>query len=232
LSHFNQSERDARLHDLMLEDAHRPFDLRRDVPLRATLLRLEEHNSVLLLMTHHIVCDDWSTGILVRDLFGTYIKRAADPLYAVSELSFHYSHFVRWLEARSRQEKSRCSSWQLKLTSSTGFYHLQPDRPRSPNGTTIGATARFELPKETQQNLTNLSNTHHMTLFMTMLAAFQCLLHLRSGHDDIGVGTCAANRPLSEVEGLIGRFANDIVVRTGLSAHLTLIDVPLLARGA
>src|SRR5438309_12034084 len=45
LSHFNQSERDARLHDLMLEYAHRPFDLRRDVPLRATLLRLEEHNS-------------------------------------------------------------------------------------------------------------------------------------------------------------------------------------------
>ncbi len=232
LRQLNEPERDARLQHLIVQDAHRPFDLKHDVPLRVTLLRLGENDSVLLLMTHHLVCDDWSTGILIRDLFNTYAKRAADPSYAVADLPFQYSKFIACLEADSGDERSRYSNWQLKLTSSTGFEHLQSDRPRSPNGTKIGVTARFELSKEMQQALTDLSNRHRMTLFMTMLAGFQCLLHFYSGHKDIGVGTCAANRPLSEVEGVIGRFANDIVVRTDLSDNPTLTAVLLRTRNA
>lgn len=226
------SQREAKVQDVIAENARQPFALKHDMPFRVTLLRLDEHDHVLLLTTHHIVCDDWSTGILVRDLFDTYAKRAVDPSYAIAELPFQYPHFVRWLEAQSNREKSHCARWLLKLTSSTGFYHLQPDRPRPAGGTTNGAKARFEVSKELREALTRLSNRHHMTLFMTMLAAFQCLLHLYSGHEDIGIGTCAANRPLCEVEGLIGRFANDIVVRTDLSGNPALTDVLLRTRDA
>jgi len=52
---------------------------------------------------------------------------------------------------------------------------------------------------------------------MTLVAAFQALLHKYSGDKDIGLGICAANRGNLGVENLIGRFANDIVLRSDLS---------------
>jgi non-ribosomal peptide synthetase component F len=63
---------------------------------------------------------------------------------------------------------------------------------------------------------------------MTMVAAFQCLLYERSGDSDIAIGSCAANRLLVHVEGVIGRFANDLVLRTDMAGCPTFRE--LLAR--
>ena len=52
---------------------------------------------------------------------------------------------------------------------------------------------------------------------MTLLAAFQVLLHRYSGSKDLAVGMPIANRSRREVEPLIGFFVNTVVVRTDLS---------------
>src|SRR5207237_410820 len=105
----------------------------------------------------------------------------------------------KWHQDRSNTELSHYSSWQAKLADSAGLYHLSPDWPRPARRVGNGATARFRLNEELGKKLTSLSHRHRMTVFMTMLAAFQCLLHVHSGDEDIGVGTCAANRPLSKI---------------------------------
>ncbi len=60
---------------------------------------------------------------------------------------------------------------------------------------------------------------------MVLLAGFTCLLHRYSGHEEIGVGSCVANRPLEEVEGLIGRFGNSTILRTSLSGNPTFSEL-------
>jgi non-ribosomal peptide synthetase component F len=62
-----------------------------------------------------------------------------------------------------------------------------------------------------------LSQREGVTLFMTLLAAFQTLLHRYTGQDDILVGSPIANRTRAEIEGLIGFFVNTLVLRTDLS---------------
>ena len=80
-----------------------------------------------------------------------------------------------------------------------------------------GARHVLTLPPTLTQALKTLSQQHGVTLFMTLLAAFQTLLHRYTGQDDIAVGTLIANRNRVEIEGLIGFFVNTLVLRTDLS---------------
>jgi acetyltransferase-like isoleucine patch superfamily enzyme/acyl carrier protein len=231
LTSRGESERDATLSRLMLEEAQRPFDLTRELLLKATLIRLSPNNQVLLLSTHHLVCDDWSTGTLIRELFAVYNWFATGSGERLPELTFSYSDFIRWQE-QPQNNGARQSSCKAKLASHKGFYHLRPDFPRAAHQHCNGATVKFFLSKDLEDNLKLLIQRHRVTVFMAMLAGFHCLLHAYSGDADVGVGTCAANRPLPKVESLIGRFANDLVVRADLSGNPNLSEVLVRVRDA
>jgi len=69
--------------------------------------------------------------------------------------------------------------------------------------------------------LKELSRKEQVTLFMTLLAAFDILLMRYTGQDDIVVGSNIANRNRKEIEGLIGFFVNNLVLRTDLSGDPT-----------
>src|SRR5262249_17257819 len=64
-----------------------------------------------------------------------------------------------------------------------------------------------------------------VTLFMTILAAFQVLLMRYSGQSDISVGAPIANRQQAQIEGVIGFFVNTLVMRTDLSGNPSFVDV-------
>ena len=82
-----------------------------------------------------------------------------------------------------------------------------------------GARQSIELSKELTQGLKALSRRHDVTLYMTLLAAFQTLLHRYTGQEDIAVGSPIAGRNRHEIEGLIGFFVNTLVMRSDLSGN-------------
>src|SRR6185369_10797473 len=61
------------------------------------------------------------------------------------------------------------------------------------------------------------SRRENVTMFMTMLAAFQVLLARYSGQEEVVVGTPIAGRTRAEVEPLIGFFVNTLALRADLS---------------
>ncbi|MCU1307541.1 MAG: Long-chain-fatty-acid--CoA ligase [Acidobacteriaceae bacterium] len=224
-------KRDAEFRRIANEEAGRAFDLRYEPALRARLLQFSPDKHALLLTTHHLICDDWSTGILLRELFGIYESFLGrnSSLQPVPS-GFQYADFIRWHEKQMQGTgmESRLSFWKRQLAGGTEPHLLEPDHPRPLRRTFVGATARHILSEELTNSLKTLSQHERVSLFMTLLAGFQCILHRFSGSNNIAVGSCAANRRLTEVEGLIGRFANDLVVRTDLSGNPTFRD--LLAR--
>jgi acetyltransferase-like isoleucine patch superfamily enzyme/acyl carrier protein len=232
LSHLPLPARDAQLATGLSDEAWRPFDLTSDVLLRARLFRLGAQEHVLQLTTHHLVCDDWSSGILITELFALYDHFALGTGKPLSDLTFHYGDFIRWREHRVRDDVKRQAVLKTRLSGGSGFYHLKPDAPRPPKRTSHGATLHYALPMQLETALKRVSQEHKVTFFMALLAGFQSILHLISGDDDVGVGTCAANRPLPEVENLIGRFANDLVVRTDYSGDPTFREILSRTRDA
>ncbi|MGZ5053614.1 MAG: non-ribosomal peptide synthetase [Methylobacter sp.] len=102
---------------------------------------------------------------------------------------------------------------------------LPTDRPRPVVQSFLGATQQLNLSPDLTEGLKALSRREGVTLFMTLLAAFQVLLHRYSGQDDIVVGTLNAERSRLELEGLIGFFANTLILRADLSGNPSFLEL-------
>lgn len=226
LTDLPRHDRESKVEQAVLEDARRPFDLSRGPMLRAGLLRLTPEEHILLLTTHHIVCDYWSTRILLRELFTLYFAFSMERPSPLPEPAFQYADFVRWLDGRLQGEEleSRLVFWKGRLAGKQ-FQHLAPDylppAPRSYRG----ARERAIYPRELGKAINLLAAREHLSPFMIMLAGLQCMIQRYSGHEDIGVASCVANRPLPELEGLIGPFANVLLLRTDLSGNPSFREV-------
>ena len=83
----------------------------------------------------------------------------------------------------------------------------------------------LELNTKTTSELLGFHSRHGITLFVTMLTAFKVLLHRLTYSEDMVVGTAVANRPLAEIESLIGMIVNSLVMRTDLSGNPTLQEL-------
>src|SRR5436305_11030189 len=105
---------------------------------------------------------------------------------------------------------------------------LPTDYPRPAVQTGAGARLIRHLSPTLLQGLKDLSQQAGVTLFMTLLAAFQVLLMRYSGQQDIVVGSPIANRTREELEGLVGFFVNTLALRTDLSGNPSFLQ--LLAR--
>jgi amino acid adenylation domain-containing protein len=215
-----QANREAEMHRLLKAEADRPFDLSSDPMLRATLLRLSEEDHALLLVTHHIASDGWSMGILLRELAALYTAFSKGDPSPLPELPIQYADFSIWQRRRLQGDvlQAQLAYWKGQL-SGVPVLELPTDRLRPPVQTFRGARQSLKLSKILLDQLKKLSRSRGVTLFMTSLAAFQTLLYRYTGPQDIVVGSPIANRNWTEIEGLIGFFANTLALRTDMSGN-------------
>jgi hypothetical protein len=211
----------AEVERLATSEAQQPFDLAMGPLLRATLLHLGEAEHVLLLTMHHIVSDGWSMGVLIRELAALYEAFSSGSPSPLPQLPIQYADFAHWQRQWLQGEvlAAQLSYWQQQLTGAPALLELPTDRPRPAVWTFGGATQFLALPEPLSQKLKILSQRSGVTLFMTLLAAFQTLLYRYTGQEDICIGSPIANRNRSETEGLIGFFVNTLVLRTDMSEN-------------
>ena len=120
--------------------------------------------------------------------------------------------------------EKQLSYWKTQLNDLT-VLELPTDKHRPMQLSYRGAQETFQLSVVLTQRLKTLSQQHNVTLFMTLLAAFQVLLHRYSGQDDIVIGTALAGRNRQELENLIGFFVNTLVLRTDLSGTPSFVQL-------
>ena len=137
-----------------------------------------------------------------------------------------YRHFSEWQRAwlRTRGAEEQRSYWCSQLV---GLGQLPPltDRARPDMWTGRGARHPIKLSRAISRSIKTLSRAHRVSAFMTLLAAFKCLLHRHTQHEDIAVGSLIANRNQIQIERLVGMFANTIVLRTDLSGDPRFSEV-------
>jgi amino acid adenylation domain-containing protein len=225
----SDAERAAEVRRLFTAEAQRPFDLFRGPLLRVTLLWLTENEYVLILAIHHIVYDGWSIGILARELSELYEAFSNGKPSPLAELPVQYADFAQWQRQWLQGEvlEEQLAYWKKQLESAPTL-QLPTDRPRPAVQTFRGARQSFMLSKDLSETLKKFGRREGVTLFITLLAAYQTLLHRYTGQNDIVIGSPTAGRNRRELEGLIGFFLNMLVLRADLSGNPTFRD--LLAR--
>ncbi len=224
LSAFAPGAREAAVAAAQLAEAMTPFDLSVGPILRARLLRLEAEAHILLLTVHHIAFDDWSLGVLFRELAVLYPAYAngTQPVLAAPSLSYtDYARWQRgWLDGPTLA--TALGAWRSRLAGAPPVLDLPTDRPRPAALTGTGALLPLRLPATLVTELRQLSRREGVTLFMTLLAGFQIVLSRWSGQADIVVGVPVAGRTEAALEDLIGCFINTLVMRAELPGGLTV----------
>lgn len=223
LINLNNLAAEDRATEIIREESLRPFDLARGPIIRASLLRLGEHEHILLLCTHHIVSDAWSAGILFRELEALYNAFSTGKPSPLAPLPIQYADYAEWQRKWLQGEvlETQLSYWRKQLHNVTGILDLPTDRPRAAGQLSRGAYKVHTLSSDLSSRLAELSKREGATLFMTLLAAFQTLLWRYSNQDDIVVGSPIAGRNRVEIEDLIGFFINTLVLRANLSGNPT-----------
>jgi amino acid adenylation domain-containing protein len=221
LSGVEGQAREAEAMRLAAAEARLPFDLSTGPLLRARLLRLDEEEHVCLLTLHHIVSDGWSMGVLVREvaaLYEAYSRGEGSPL---AELAIQYADFAVWQREWLRGEvlERQLNYWRGQLAGAPPVLELPTDKPRPAVQTYEGMSEPLTLSPELLKQLKVMSQREGVTLFMTLLAAFQVLLSRYSGSERVVVGTPIANRNRGETEPLIGFFVNTLALHTDLSGN-------------
>jgi amino acid adenylation domain-containing protein len=227
LGGLDEEERERRANELSAEEAAKPFDLGRGPLLRMTLLKLRDEEHMLLSTMHHIVSDGWSMEVLVREIAALYEAFSSGNPSPLSDLPIQYADYAYWQRQWVSGEvlDGQLQYWKRQLGDAPSVLQLPTDRPRPAVQTFAGATIALPLPQAVTEALIRMSNREGVTLFMTMLAAFQTLLYRYTGQEDISIGTPIAGRNRLETEGLIGLFVNTLVMRTVLSPRLTFSEL-------
>ncbi|WP_375491859.1 amino acid adenylation domain-containing protein [uncultured Nostoc sp.] len=227
LEELSELEQEAEVKKLVIQEIQQPFNLSQAPLLRATLLRLKETEHILVFTMHHIISDGWSMGVLTQEVAVLYEAFSKGQPSLLSELPIQYVDFAAWQRKRLQGEllQSQISYWKNQLEGAPKLLELPTDYPRPAVSSFQGASYSFELSDDLYVALNKLSQQYGSTLFMTLLAAFQTLLWHYTGSEDIVVGSPIANRDRTELEGLIGFFANTIALRTNLAGNPTFEDL-------
>jgi amino acid adenylation domain-containing protein len=209
-----------------MELLRQPFDIENRPPIILRLLRFAEQDHALLIKLHHLITDGWSQRLFWDELGALYNARTMDRPADLPELPVQYRHFVAWQRhwLQTPAAAKQFDYWRERLKGLAEL-PLRTDRIRPQTPTGRGARLPLSLPRSLSDRLRSLSRTHNATLFMTLLAAFQCLLHRYTRQEDVAVGSLVASRNQVEMERLIGMFANAIILRTDFSGDPTFSEL-------
>ncbi|MCP3062578.1 non-ribosomal peptide synthase/polyketide synthase [Myxococcus sp. K38C18041901] len=227
LSALEPTAREAEARRAATEETQRPFNLADRSLLRVRLLKLGAEDHVLLMSMHHIVSDGWSMGLLVNELATAYSAFSKGLPLTLPELPLQYVDYSAWQRGWLKGDvlDKQVAWWSKHLTGAPPALELPSDFPRPPVSSFRGDMVGFTMPRELQDAVQTLARREGATTFMVLLAAFQTMLSRYSGQDDISIGSPIAGRRHSDLEKLIGFFANTLVLRTQLSEHLTFREL-------
>ena len=220
-------ERQEFVNQLQQEINQESFDLTVYPLWRIKIIKLSATESLLLITIHHIIFDDWSWNLLFSKMLAFYSNFLKDETTKLVDLPISYADFSYWQRQFFDDKKlnNLLQYWQQKLAGIEPVLYLPLDKPRPAEIGFIGATEAIQLSSSLSTALKEFSRKYGVTLFMTLLAAFEILLYRYSGQTDIVIGSPTSGRNREEVERLIGFFVNTIVLRTDLVGNPSFIEL-------
>lgn len=226
LDQADPQAREAEMIRLAQTQMHQPFNVERDLPLRATLYQLAADDHVLQVTIHHISADAWALAIFAQQLFSLYAAICRNQPLPAAKPAIQYADYALWERACFQGDllEKAVDYWRTQLAD-LPVLSLPTDHPRPAIQTEAGATLSVTPDPAMVEALRAFSQRVGVTLYMTLLAAFQVLLYRYTNQADFAVGMPVANRHQADVESLIGTFINTLVLRADLSGEPDFLSV-------
>lgn len=214
------------LRQRLADETRTQFDLENGPLFRVHLFSKAEDEHILLETIHHIVADLWSQAIIANEIGILYSALIRNDKPELPPIEIQYSDYVRWHSEmlEGTEGEKLWEYWKEKLSGELPVLNLPTDRPRPAVQTFNGASKTVEFHTELTQKLKQISEQYGATLYMTLLAAFNVMLHRYTGQDDLIVGTPTTGRSRNELAPLVGYFVNPLPIRVDLSGNPKFTD--------
>ena len=226
LAAYPMAEGGAMARKLAQESAQQHFDLEHGPVLRASLLRLDAMQHILLIAVHHIAFDGWSESVLRTELCAIYAAICSAKPPRLPELDIQYADFAAWQRQRLEDGSfdQQLAYWVNELAAPPAL-GLPTDYTRPGTMTYAGAINRDVLTGELRDELRLLARRSQCTLFMALLSAFAVVVQARAGQNDIIIGCPISGRTSVQTEPLIGFFVNTLALRIDFSGDPSYLQL-------
>ena len=210
---------ESSIRDLCVRECSYPFDLTQDLLLRAKLFQISPNDHVLLLVSHRIAFDDWSAGVLLRELSTLYSQFQQHKSAQLEPLTYSYSRFADDLHQQIRKGQLRRESdyWSAHLRGRTNFEYLETRAFQQSSARSHGNHQTLLCSPDTRARIERVAYAAQATPFMVLSAVLLRLIAEASGDPDAAITCCVANRNRIETEDLIGPFSNRVFLRAKLA---------------
>jgi len=227
LRHTDAATRDADAEQLLRAVAARPVDLTDGTHPRVVLVHLADNDAILLVVIHHIVFDGVSAVVFMRELAAAYDAAARGTASDFAPLPIQLADFATWernVLAGDGVQRAM-DFWRAEFAGAPAAVDLPMDFARPASAVGHGARFVAKFSGETRDAVRALAQAHDATLFTTLMAGFQTLLHRYSGQTDIMVGTAVAGRERPETAGIVGYLAHTLALRARFDGDPTFADL-------
>ncbi|MEY3866260.1 MAG: hypothetical protein RLZZ338_151 [Cyanobacteriota bacterium] len=229
LQSFPKATRLAEAEKQLAQEWRKTFDLTQSPLFRALVLKIEPDSHLFLFSLHHIIGDDWSVQVFLREISTLYDAHLNKIPANLPCLSIQYADYAYWQRQYLQGEvlTNLLDYWRQQLADAPDILELPCTRPRTINQSFVSQKIPFRLGEDLTQKLKQLSLRTGTTLFVTILTAFYTLLYRYTDRQDLVIGTGLSNRNFLETESLIGFFVNLLPLRCQLTPEQTFQELLL-----
>lgn len=208
--------------DVLKQEANHSFDLEKEFPIRVRFLKDEDGQHILSLLIYHIAMDEWSTGILIQELFEAYKSRLVNqaPMWQKNPKQFHeYA-----VEQDDLELKAHLAHWVKTI----GKLKKQPPLLHEMNVDTdflddvTGSAVEFSLNNLQVDELYQLAKQNQSSIFYVVYAAIVLAIHFIDGNEKILTGTSVACRDHADYQDTIGYFTNVVMHHTQFDETMSI----------
>ncbi|MER5354067.1 condensation domain-containing protein, partial [Kitasatospora sp. NPDC002551] len=218
---------------ILAEEAVTPFDVERQWPARARLIRTGPDEHILTVVFHHIAFDAWSTGVLGGELAALYEAFREGRPSPLPALPVQYADYAAWQRAELSGDalERHLAYWRERLAGLPST-DLPADRPRPAFRSSAGGDVSFPVSAELSAAVRDIARRHGTTPFVVLLSAFQLLVSRYTGLRDVPVGTTVSGRVHPQLQDMIGYCVNSLVMRGRWQEDTGFDDLVALNRAA
>jgi amino acid adenylation domain-containing protein len=211
----DQEQQEDRLQNHIRSEFLQPFDLTRGCLLRAGIFQLAHNKWAFVLVIHHIICDGWSMGILINELFALYHASKVGLPFALPSLGIQYKDYAVWQQQQLKTGglQKQQAYWLTQLGGELPVLEMPSDRIRPAFKTYNGGVVKTVLNAQLTRHLKTLNQQQGTTTFMSLLSLVSILLHRYTSQEDMIIGSPIAGREQSNLEEQIGFYLNTLPLR-------------------
>ncbi|MEO8334160.1 MAG: amino acid adenylation domain-containing protein [bacterium] len=206
--------------------ANTPFDLAKEPGFRAAVARIADDDHILLLLTHHIVSDAWSYGLIFRELGALYDAEVARTMPDLPPIALHYGDYAAWQRATLQGDAldAGLGFWRERLAD-LPVLELPTEHARPIAQSFAGARRSIVIPRKLYLGLRDLAQRSGATMYMALLSAYATVLRQYTSQEDIIVGSAVAGRTNREMEAMVGYFSQALPMRVRFEGDPTVTEL-------